>query len=418
MKMVDLLLIRGNIFTPKGNEPLKGAQMGSILNIKDGAIAVKDGIIEDIGQTKDLLNRYTEAREIVDARGRAVLPGFVDPHTHAVFVGTRENEFLMRLEGKSYMEILESGGGILSTVKRVRGAPKEVLVEHLLRVGEVFVRYGTTTIEAKSGYGLDFENEIKMLEAIKEANKVGPLEIVPTFIGAHAVPPEFKNSKRNYIDMIIKDMIPYIAKNKLAEFIDVFCEKGVYTPDETLEILEAGLMHGLKPKIHSDEIESIGCTNLAEKVKIFSCDHLLKLDRSGLKALKNTDTIATLLPGTAFSLKEGFADARKIIDEGVAVALATDFNPGSSYSESMPAMIQLAVLMMDMLPKEALVASTINAAAAIDRADKLGTLEKGKQADFIILKEQNYLFIPYHYGVNPIFETYKRGVKVASSADC
>jgi len=416
--MVDLLVIRANIYTPKGKSALKGKHMREIYHVEDGALAVKDGVIVDIGKTGELFERYRDAKEIVDAKGKALLPGFVDPHTHAVFIGTRESEFKMRLEGKTYMEILNAGGGILSTVKRIREASKEKLAKDLISKSHRFLSYGTTTIEAKSGYGLDFENEIKMLEAIKVANEESPLDFVPTFIGAHAIPLEFKSNKDKYIDIVINEMIPYVAENRLAEFVDVFCEEGVYTPDETLKILEAGLKYGLKPKIHSDEIKSIGCTNLAEKVKIYSCDHLLKLDNTGLEALKKTDTMATLLPGTAFSLKEGFANARRLIDNGVGVALATDFNPGSSYSESMPAIITLGVLLMDMLPEEALTAATLNGACAIDRGENVGSLEVGKQADFILLKESSYLFIPYHYGVNPVFETYKRGKRVAHPADC
>ncbi len=416
--MVDLLILRANIYTPRGKSARKGKEMREIYHIEDGAIVVKDGVIVDIGKTDELFERYRDAKEIVDAKNRALLPGFIDPHTHAVFIGTRENEFKMRLEGKTYMEILNAGGGILSTVKKVRESSKEELAEDLINKARIFLSYGTTTIEAKSGYGLDFENEVKMLEAIKIANKETPLDFVPTFIGAHAVPLEFKSNKDKYIDIVINEMIPYVAENRLAEFIDVFCEEGVYTPDETLRILEAGLRYGLKPKIHSDEIESIGCTNLAEKIKIYSCDHLLKLDSSGLEALKKSDTMATLLPGTAFSLKEGFANARRIIDGGVGVALATDFNPGSSYSESMPEIITLGVLLMDMLPEEAIVAATLNAACAIDRGESIGSIEIGKQADFILLKEDSYLFIPYHYGVNPVFETYKRGKRVAHPTDC
>ena len=416
--MVDLLVVRANIFTPRGSGALNGEHMRDIYHLDNGAVAVRDGVIVDIGETEELFKKYGDAKEIVDVRGRALIPGFVDPHTHAAFVGTRENEFKMRLEGRSYMEILNAGGGILNTVKGVRNASREELAKDLLEKAKVFLSYGTTTVEVKSGYGLDFESEVKMLEAIKLANMESPLDFVPTFIGAHAVPVEYKSVRERYIDIVINEMIPYVAENHLAEFIDVFCEDGVYTPDETLRILEAGADYGLKPKIHSDEIRSIGCTNLAEKIKIYSCDHLLKLDDSGLVALKKSGTMATLLPGTAFSLKEGFADARKIIDNGVALALATDFNPGSSYSESMPAIIALAVLLMDMLPEESLVASTINGAAAIDRADRLGSIEVGKQADFIFLKESSYLFIPYHYGVNPVFETYKRGVRVAHPTDC
>ncbi|WP_022671304.1 imidazolonepropionase [Hippea alviniae] len=414
--MIDLLIIRAEIFTSDGKLK-KGEKLKEVKHLSDYGIAVKDGIITDIGKTEDMLKKYhRQAKEILDAGGKALIPGFVDPHTHAVFTGSREQEFKMRLEGKSYMEILQAGGGILNTLKKVREASLDELVIELKKRVRLFFAYGTTTFEAKSGYGLNFDDEIKMLKAIQIVNSETDAEIIPTFIGAHAIPPEYKDNKEKYIEKLINEIIPYVAENKLAEFIDVFCEKGVYTAGETLKILKAGEKYGLKPKMHADEIESIGCSELAEKLKIYSCDHLLKIKKSGIEAMKKGDTIATLLPGTAFSLKEPFANARELIDNGLAVALATDCNPGSSFSESMPQIITLAVLMMNMLPKEALNAATINAAYAIDKQNKLGSIEIGKQADFVILKEKSYLFIPYHYGVNPIWKTFKRG-KCVSTAD-
>ena len=418
--MTDLLVINANLFRISDNlkKPKTKEQMKELFPIKNGAFVVKDGKFIDIGSTKELLKKYShKTKEVVDAKNRAILPGFVDPHTHALFKGTRENEFKMRLEGKSYMEILNAGGGILNSVKNIRNSNIDELAENLAKRVKLFFAYGTTTFEAKSGYGLDFKNEIKMLEAIKKVNLETDAEIVPTFIGAHAIPYEYKNNKKAYIDIIINEIIPYIAEHKLAEFIDVFCEKGVYSAEETKMILTAGMEYGLKAKIHSDEIEAIGCTELAKEIKMFSCDHLLKVTNSGLDALKSTDTIATLLPGTAFSLKEKYAPARAIIDYGIAPAIATDCNPGSSYSESMPEIITLSVMQMGMTPEEALSAATINAAYAIDKAEHIGSIDIGKQADFIILNENSYLFIPYHYGINPVNSTYKKGVKVAFSAN-
>ncbi len=418
--MIDLIVKSANLFTV--SDMYKRAKIGPELRdlslIPDGAIVVRDGIIVDIGPSSDILKKYEkeDVKEILDAEGRAVLPGFVDPHTHAVFIGTREKEFKMRLEGRSYLEILEAGGGILSTTKKVREAPLSDLISALKARADIFYEWGTTTFEAKSGYGLSPEAEIKQLEAIKSVNEEGYAEIVPTFLGAHAIPLEYKERKKDYIDIIINEMIPYIAKNKLARFIDVFCEVDVYTPDETLSILRAGISHGLLAKIHADEIKAIGCTELASQIKITSCDHLLKITGSGMRALKTHGTIATLLPGTAFSLREEMAPAKKIVDYGIPIAISTDCNPGSSYTESMPLIITLAVLEMGLLPEEAITAATINAAYAIDMGDKIGSIDIGKQADFIILKEDSYLFIPYHYGVNPIFATYKKGKRVKSVA--
>ncbi len=416
MERVDLLVVRAEVFTSDGKLK-KGSRQGEIKHFSNYAIAAKDGAIVDMGKSEELIKKYINgAGEIVDAKGRALLPGFVDPHTHALFVGAREHEFKMRMEGKTYMEILSAGGGILNTLKNIRRASLDELVGALTERLERFFFYGTTTVEVKSGYGLDLENEIKMLKTIKRVNESTPAELVPTFIGAHAIPPEFKNDKKRYIGILIDRIIPAVAEEGLAEFIDVFCEKGVYTPSETLEILEAGLKYGLKPRIHADEIESIGCSELAGKIRLYSCDHLLKIKPSGIEAMKRANSIATLLPSTAFSLKEQFADARRLIESDVPVALATDCNPGSSFTESMPQVIALSVLLMDMQPEEALNAATINAAYAIDRADRLGSIEIGKQADFVILKETSYLFIPYHHGVNPVWKTFKRG-RCVSTAD-
>ena len=412
--MIDVLVEHANIYTPKDDlgRAKWGIAMRKILFIEDAAMAVKNGIIVDIGKTDKLKCKYSDAGEILNAENRAVLPGFVDPHTHAAFIGTRESEFSMRMKGKSYMEILQQGGGILNTVRSVRSASIDELICELKKRIELFYAWGTTTIEAKSGYGLTFDDEIKQLEAIKKVNQSGKAQIVPTFLGAHAVPQEYSDNKETYINMITNEMIPYIAKYKLAEFIDVFCEGNVYNTTQTKTILRKGMEYGLKAKIHADEIENIGCSELANDIDIVSCDHLLKITDKGINALKKRGTIATLLPGTAFSLKEKYAPARKIINEGIPVAIATDCNPGSSYTESMPLMITLSVLNMNMTVEEAITASTLNAAYAVGLGNRTGSLDIGKQADFVLLNEDSYLFIPYHYGVNPIFSTYKKGKKV------
>lgn len=414
--MIDLIVKGANIFTV--NDRYKRAKIGpeaqDLSLIKDGAIVVKNGIIKDIGTSSEILAKYDkeEVGEYFDAEGRAILPGFVDPHTHAVFIGTREKEFKMRLEGKSYLEILKAGGGILSTTKMVKEASLTSLVDTLKKRIDIFYEWGTTTLEIKSGYGLSYDDEIKQLEALKVVNDEGYADIVPTFLGAHAIPVEYKNNKEAYIDIIVNEMIPEIAKRGLARFIDVFCETGVYTPEETRLILKRGIEYGLKAKMHADEIDAIGCTELAGEIGVVSCDHLLKITDAGMRAMKKGNTIAVLLPGTAFSLRETYAPAKRIIDNGIPIAVATDCNPGSSYTESMPMIITLSVLEMGISPEMAITSATLNAAYAVGVGDKVGSLDIGKKADFIVLKEDSYLFIPYHYGVNPIFATYKNGKRV------
>lgn len=414
--MIDLIVKGANIFTV--NDRYKRAKIGpeaqDLSLIKDGAIVVKNGIIKDIGTSSEILAKYDkeEVGEYFDVEGRAILPGFVDPHTHAVFIGTREKEFKMRLEGKSYLEILKAGGGILSTTKMVKEASLTSLVDILKKRIDIFYEWGTTTLEIKSGYGLSYDDEIKQLEALKVVNDEGYADIVPTFLGAHAIPVEYKNNKEAYIDIIVNEMIPEIAKRGLARFIDVFCETGVYTPEETRLILKRGIEYGLKAKMHADEIDAIGCTELAGEIGVVSCDHLLKITDAGMRAMKKGNTIAVLLPGTAFSLRETYAPAKRIIDNGIPIAVATDCNPGSSYTESMPMIITLSVLEMGISPEMAITSATLNAAYAVGVGDKVGSLDIGKKADFIVLKEDSYLFIPYHYGVNPIFATYKNGKRI------
>ncbi len=416
---IDTLIVNANIFTVADTQKRakRGEELKELFVIENGAIAIHNGSIVDVGPTKHLIRIYGDARNITDVEGNAVLPGFIDPHTHAVFIGTRENEFRMRLEGKTYLEILKNGGGIISTVKRVRESSLEKLIEATAERIKTFYEWGTTTIEAKSGYGLNFESEIKQLKAIKELNRTLSCEIIPTFTGAHAIPTDIPKGK--YIDSVINEMIPYVATNKLAEFIDVFCEKGVYSASETKAILNQGFKYGLKARIHSDEIEAIGCTELADEIPMVSCDHLLKITEKGMEILAKTGTIAVLLPGTAFSLRETYAPARKMIKAGIPISLATDCNPGSSFTESMPTIITLSVMEMGLAIEEAITACTLNAAYSLGRENTLGSIEKGKQADLIILKYPHPIFIPYHFGVNPIFATYKRGRRVysAPSAD-
>jgi len=380
--------------------------------IEDGAAAVKDDKIVAVGKTDDVLSKVEidKNTKIIDAKNKIVSPGFVDPHTHPVFAATREEEFEQRIKGKSYQEISEAGGGIRSSVRNLRKCSREELIKLVLPRLDRFISYGTTTIEAKSGYGLSLEDEIKSLEVIKELNAIHPLDLIPTFLGAHQVPDEHKNKRDEYVDLLINEFIPEVAERKLALFCDVFCEKGVFNLDESEKILETAKKYGLKPRIHADQLSSLGGAELAAKVKAISADHLENISDQGIEKMKDAGVIAILLPGATFSLglKE-YAPARKIIDSGLAVALATDFNPGSSMTESMPIILTLSCLMMKMTPAEAITASTINSAYAVDKGDMIGSLKSGKKADIIIWETENFKAVPYHFGVNLVDQVIKDG---------
>ncbi|MGB2696524.1 MAG: imidazolonepropionase, partial [Candidatus Zixiibacteriota bacterium] len=341
---------------------------------------------------------------------KVVSPGFVDPHTHPIFAATREEEFELRIKGKSYQEISQAGGGIKSSVRKLRKCSKEELIKLTLPRLDKFLSYGTTTIEAKSGYGLSLEDEIKSLEVIKELNSIHPLDLIPTFLGAHHVPDEYKDKKEEYIDLLTREIIPEVAERKLAHFCDVFCEKGVFNLEESEKILEAAKKFGLKPRLHADQLTSFGGAELAAKVKAVSADHLENISDQGIEKMKKAGVIAILLPGATFGLGlRDYAPARKMIDSGLAVALATDFNPGSSMTESMPMILSLSCLMMRMTPAETITASTINSTCAVDKGDMMGSLVLGKKADLIVWEVENYRIIPYHYGVNLICKVIKDG---------
>ncbi len=373
--------------------------------IENGAVLIDNGKIVEVGSMRELKG---SAEEEIDASGKVVMPGFVDPHTHLVFSGTRENELYMKLQGKTYLEILKMGGGILRTVRATRNATKEELMKETKRRLDYMLRNGTTTAEAKSGYGLNYEDERKILEVINEINH--PVELAPTFLGAHALPPEFKESGE-YIEYM-KKIIPKIAP--LAKFIDIFCEKGVFDCEESREYLEEGKKYGLVPKIHADEIEDIGCSKVAVEVGAISADHLVKTSDENIELMAKSGIIAVFLPATPYMLlSKEYARARKFIERGIPVALATDLNP-NAYTESMQMVISLAITQMRMLPEEAIAASTINAAAAIGMQDKIGSLERGKQADIIILDAKNYQQIGYHFGVNLVEKVIKGGKLVWS----
>ncbi len=409
----DMLLTNiGQVATLEGNSehPKTGADLGELSIIESGAIAMKDGIITAVGPTAEVLAHITEMPDLppIEFPNMLATPGFVDSHTHLVFGGSRENDFAMKLAGKTYMEILDAGGGILSTLRATRAATQKQLTSNAFSYATGMLSMGTTTIEAKSGYGLNTKDELKMLKATDALRKRMPLGLVSTFLGAHAIPPEFIGRPDNYVDLIINEMIPAVTKAGLAEFCDVFCEKGVFGVDQSRDILQAARCSGLKLKVHADEIVQLGGAELAGELKAVSADHLLMASDDGLEAMHKAGTIATLLPATAFSFNANYADARKMIDMGLPVALATDFNPNCA-NESMFFTIALACYKMKMRPREALSAVTINAAHAIDRGKTLGSLEVGKRADILILDCPNPEYLTWRFGVNLVHTVISNG---------
>jgi len=396
---------------PSDSGPRRGLEMREVGVIERGAIVVEDGIIKGIG-TQSSVSRLLDdvaPSDIFDAQGKTVIPGFVDSHTHALFAGTRESEFSKRIAGKPYLEILQEGGGILQSRKMLMEASDEEVIQQSLGRCDRMLTHGTTTVEMKSGYGLSTEEEIRSLRLIRELSQKTRLEIHPTFLGAHALPPEYKDSRQDFVKLVTNEMIPIVAEKKLARFCDVFCEKGVFDVEETEEIFQSALAHGLGLRLHADEIHPIGGTERACAMGAHSVDHLVAVTESGLRALENSKTIATLLPGTSYSLMKPYAPAREMISRNIPIALATDCNPGSCYTESMPMIISLACLMLKLSPEEALVASTYNAACSLGIQDRVGSLEVGKGADLVVLDSENYQTLPYHFGVNPVWCTMKNG---------
>lgn len=398
-----------------GTAPRIKEAMNDLSIIEDGSIWIEDGIIRAVGTTQQLEEQFKDRAheaEITDATGHLVTPGLVDPHTHVAYGGSREREFEMRLEGATYMEIMNAGGGIHATTKMTREATEDELVEQTKKRLDSFLKHGVTTVEGKSGYGLDLATELKQLRVMKRLQQEHAIDLVPTFMGAHAVPTEFKGREDEYIDLVVNEMLPAVANEKLAVFNDVFCEVGVFTPEQSQRILEAGKKYGLTPKIHADEIEPYGGAELAAKVGAISAEHLLKASDEGIKAMADAGTIACLLPATALYLREQAAQGRKMIDAGVPVAISTDCNPGSSPTTSMPLVMNLACISMRLTPAEALTAATYNAACAIQMADKTGSLEIGKQGDVVLWDISNYQELQYLFGVNHVKSVWKKGVKV------
>jgi len=396
------------------DKPRTGAAMGELGVIEHGGVVLEGERIAFVGPDEEAA-RYVEQHagsgevQVVDAAGKLVTPGLVDPHTHVVFAGSREKELEMRLKGATYMEIMNAGGGIHNSTARTREADEEQLIRETSRRLDRFLEHGVTTIEAKSGYGLRLEDELKQLRVARYLNERHPVDLVSTFMGAHAVPPEYKGDPDAYVRLVTDEMIPAVAREGLAEFCDVFCEEDVFTPEQSRVILEAGKRWGLIPKIHADEIVPYGGAELAAEVGAVSAEHLLRVSDEGIRAMAEKGVIAVLLPGTAFFLMTKPAQARKMIDAGVPVALSTDRNPGSCPTESLPFIMNLACFTMRMTPEEALTACTINSAHAIRRADRIGSLEVGKQADVVIFDAPNYLYLQYHYGVNLVETVVKKG---------
>jgi imidazolonepropionase len=387
-----------------------GQKMADLSIIEDAALVIENGNISRVGRTKEILQTIQpESYSVIDASGKTVLPGFIDPHTHFLFAGYRPEEYRWRLEGTPYMEIMRRGGGIANTVHATRNADRQTLLDLGRQRLDAMLAMGITTVEGKSGYGLDLDNELKQLEVMAELNRTHPVDVVPTFLGAHALPVEFKDRSDAYIDWIIDSVLPIVAGRELAEFCDVFCEKDVFSTSQSRRLLQAARTLGLKLKLHADEIVSLGGAELAAELKAVSADHLLQTSDQGITAMAEAGVTATLLPATAFGLKEPFARARHMIDSGCAVALATDFNPGSSFTYSIPLLMALATLQMAMTPEEALCAVTINAAAAVARANRVGSLDVGKIADVVILAFPSHLFIPYHMGINTVDKVIKNG---------
>jgi len=398
--------------------PRSGKEMEDLGIIEDGGVAIKEGKIIAVGKTDKVFAQVeiSESTGIIDASNKVVMPGFVDPHTHLVFAGSREDEFEMRIKGIPYKEIEKRGGGILSTVKATRAASKDELLELAQERLNRMLLWGTTTAEVKSGYGLSLDDELKILEVIRDLNEKHPINLVPTFLGAHEFPDEYQNNRKEYLRLIGEEMIPRVSEAKLAEFCDVFCEDGFFTVEESQKILEKGENLGLGAKVHADEFSSSGGSELAGRIKAISADHVIYPSESGLKLMKENKVIPVLLPGTTLTLRsEKYAPARRMISMNLPVALATDLNPGTCTIEAMPIVIGLACLKLEMTPAEAITAATINAACAIQREERVGSLERGKDADIIILSIPNYRYLPYHFGINYTEIVIKRGKIVVSN---
>ena len=407
----DLILKNiGKLVTMQGSSPFRvKEEMNNVQIIENAYIAVKNGKILAIGVGDIFGNMVGPNTQIHDAEGLLVTPGLIDSHTHLVHGGSRENEFAMKLNGVPYIEILNKGGGILSTVKSTKQASEKELYNKAKKSLDRMLEFGVTTVEEKSGYGLELNTEIKQLEVARALDQNHPIDLVHTFLGAHAVPVEYKQNHKEYIDILVNKMMPTIKDLGLAEFCDVFCEEGVFTIEESEYILQKAKEMGYKLKIHADEIESLGGAELAAKLSCVSADHLMAASDEGIKMMAENKVVANILPATSFNLNKEYANCRKMIDMGAIVSLSSDYNPGSCPSENLQFVMQLGCLHLKMTPNEVLTAVTINAAYAIDRANEIGSLDVGKNADFVVFDAPNIEYLMYHFGINHTKKVYKNG---------
>ncbi len=411
--MNDLLITNlSEVATPVGSEPLTGADQAKVRRLSGVEVLCRKGEIAGVGSREEIEREAgsLEAAQRLDAKGGTLVPGFVDPHTHLPWAGSREEEFAQRLAGKTYMEIAAEGGGILSTVRATREASEIDLIAGVLDRLDLMLAYGTTTAEAKSGYGLTLDDELKQLDAIRRASEEHPVDLVPTLLAAHETPPEYRHDKERYLDIVCQEIIPATSEAGLARFCDVFCEKGVFSAEESHRVLTAGAQYGLAPRLHADEFVDSGGAELAAELNALSADHLTAVSPAGVEAMAAAGVTAVLLPGTSFFLmKHKYAPAHRLLEAGVPIALATDCNPGSSFTESVPMVFVLAVYELGLSIEEALTAATLNAACCLGLGRSIGSIEVGKHADLVVLAAPNLLHLAYHYGINPVSAVIKRG---------
>lgn len=412
--MKNTLLIKniGTLQTPVGSFSHKGQKQGENVKLKDAALLIEDGIIKEICENGKLPEGAQDVETVIDAEGKLVTPGLVEGHTHLVFGGYRQNEIPMKLKGATYLDILNAGGGILDTVRHTRQASFEELYDKAFDFLDEMMALGVTTCEAKSGYGLNMENEMKMLKVVKALDENHPMDMVSTFMGAHAIPDEYKDKADEFIDLLCKELIPEVKKQNLAEFVDVFCEDSVFDVPQSRKYLECAKSHGFGLKIHADEIEEIGGSELAGEMGAISAEHLIAIGEKGMASMANAGTTAMLLPATSFYLGKTFAPARRMIELGIPVAIASDFNPGSCPSLNLQFAINLGYLRYKMTPEEILTAVTINPACAIGRGQEVGTAEVGKQADLVIWDAPNMEMLCYRFGSNLAMQVIKKGILV------
>ena len=413
MKSLAVLHVSQLVTLAGPTRPRVGAQMTELAIIRDGGMLIRDGKVDSVGRSNEI-EKQSRGAEIVDAGRRVVLPAFVDAHTHLVFAGNRLEDFERRARGESYEQISKAGGGIWSTVEKTRAASEHDLLVQAKKHADWFLRSGTTTVEAKSGYGLTLEDELKILRVMRSLNEESPLEIVPTFLGAHAVPREMDVDA--YIELVIDEMLPRIAREKLAAFCDVFCERGYFDVEQSRRILTAAKTLGLKLRIHADQLSNVGGAKLAAELDATTADHLEKTDRDGIAALTSASVQAVLLPGSVYTLgSSDYPSAREMIEAGLAVVIATDFNPGSSPTPSMPMILSLACTQMKMSPAEAITGATINAAYSLNWGNKIGSLERGKLANFSIFDCEDFREIAYWFGIPQLHSVFAKGERVAGA---